>query len=339
MSTTSKSARALRSTLRAHCAIDSIKVDDTNETVVELRSSMTPMEATSVLWKNKILGAPVWNESLGEYIGSFDTRYILGAVTAAVRDCHKSDDDMDATEQFKSNLEQQLRLLYSNNNNDESPLTLKHLKSLQPIRTCAPKATLEVLCGLFVKDERCHGVPLQENGGRITQILSKAALLKYLSDHTDHSLLEETLNEAGIAYEKEVVTIVDSAPAYQAFETLVTNNISGVAVVDEESGRLLGNTSARDIQLAVTTDSGCKISMDQDILSYLAAVRQATPVKKDRYPSCHVHCDSTIGNVISILSKTGYHRIFVVNDNTCPTGVISVADIIRFVMTATTAST
>mmetsp|Transcript_23288 Transcript_23288/g.48428 ORF Transcript_23288/g.48428 Transcript_23288/m.48428 type:complete len:96 (-) Transcript_23288:618-905(-) len=67
--------------------------------------------------------------------------------------------------------------------------------------------------------------------------------------------------------------------------------MSGIAVVDED-GMLVGNTSARDIKFAAL-DEG-RTAMDTDILSYLASVRQATPQKKERYPSCHVHEDSTV---------------------------------------------
>mmetsp|Transcript_23291 Transcript_23291/g.48436 ORF Transcript_23291/g.48436 Transcript_23291/m.48436 type:complete len:107 (-) Transcript_23291:347-667(-) len=103
--------------------------------------------------------------------------------------------------------------------------------------------------------------------------------------------------------------------------------MSGIAVVDED-GMLVGNTSARDIKFAAL-DEG-RTAMDTDILSYLASVRQATPQKKERYPSCHVHEDSTIGHVINLLAKTGYHRVFVVDKDIKPVGVISVADIVKF---------
>ena len=139
--------------------------------------------------------------------------------------------------------------------------------------------------------------------------------------------LSETLDEAGLPYLKDVVSIVDTADASDAFTLLDDKRLSGIAVVDED-GMLVGNTSARDIKLAAV-DEG-KIPMDTDILSYLAKVRQATPQKKERYPSCHVHTDTTVAHVIGLLAKTGYHRVFVVDAEQKPVGVISVADIVKF---------
>jgi len=37
-----------------------------------------------------------------------------------------------------------------------------------------------------------------------------------------------------------------------------------------------------------------------------------------------------IGHVINLLAKTGYHRVFVVDKDIKPVGVISVADIVKF---------
>ena len=139
--------------------------------------------------------------------------------------------------------------------------------------------------------------------------------------------LAETLDEAALPYKKDVVSIVDTADASDAFILLDDKRLSGIAVVDED-GMLVGNTSARDIKLAAINEG--QVPMDTDILSYLAKVRQSVPQKKERYPSCHVHTDTTVAHVIGLLAKTGYHRVFVVDAEQKPVGVISVADIVKF---------
>ena len=40
--------------------------------------------------------------------------------------------------------------------------------------------------------------------------------------------------------------------------------------------------------------------------------------------------DDTLGNVLRILARTGYHRIWMVDEDMKPVGVISVSDICQF---------
>ena len=72
--------------------------------------------------------------------------------------------------------------------------------------------------------------------------------------------------------------------------------------------------------------------MDMDIISYLAQVRQSQIRKNERFPSCHVYEDATVGHVVGLLAKTGYHRVFVVDAEKKPIGVVSFADVLRWML-------
>ncbi len=41
-----------------------------------------------------------------------------------------------------------------------------------------------------------------------------------------------------------------------------------------------------------------------------------------------------LGNVVNLLAKTGFHRVFVVDEDMKPVGVISFTDIIQFFVTS-----
>lgn len=66
------------------------------------------------------------------------------------------------------------------------------------------------------------------------------------------------------------------------------------------------------------------------VMSYLSAVRQEDPTKEAKYPSSHVKESSTLGHAIKLLAKTGYHRVFVVDPELKPVGVVSVTDVVDF---------
>ena len=161
-------------------------------------------------------------------------------------------------------------------------------------------------------------------------IISQSSIVAFIASKCPKGSLDETMTDAGLPFLKDVVTIADTASAAEAFELLDSKRLSGIAVVDED-GKLVGNTSAKDIKRAVL-DAG-RTSMDVDILSYLASVRQGEAVgKKDKYPSCHVHDDSTVAHVVNVMAKTGFHRVFVVDKDMKPVGVVSFTDVINFVI-------
>jgi CBS domain-containing protein len=307
----SKSAAAFRTVLSNHTAADI----EMKGMVIEIPSTHSPLEAAQVLWDNNILGAPVWNEETKEYWGFLDMRDMTSAIVMA-----NSNDNtfrsLDMTKWF-----------------DEQHVTVAHLAARNPFLSCQPTASLEAVSP-HLTEHRCHRIPVMGTNGRCQSIITQSALVMLLAEHVvvdgDYSD-EETLEEAHFDYKKDVLCANDTTCARHVFALLVSKELSGIAIVDEETGKLVGNTSARDIKLAVSAGVAAA-TLDMDILSYLAAVRQAVPTKNERYPSASVHEESTVGHAIRLLAKTGYHRVFVVDKDQKPVGVISVADIIRFVV-------
>lgn len=143
--------------------------------------------------------------------------------------------------------------------------------------------------------------------------------------------MDETMIDAGLPFRKDVVKVAESETAFTTFELLDSKRLSGIAVVDED-GKLIGNTSAVDIKNAVM--DGGRTVMNMDILSYLACVRQSQVMKNCKFPNCHVREDATVGHVVNLLAKTGFHRVFVVDKDMKPVEVISFTDIIHFFVKA-----
>jgi CBS domain-containing protein len=318
--TVSKSAAALRKVIQNHKASEIAPPGE----VIEIQVTLTPTEAAKVLWNNNILGAPVWDAEEKQYVGFFDMRDILSAHVAYYKDLQ---DETSSSEAASAHNHSDLMTKWFTGKG----VTTKYLASRNPFVSCKPNDTLDEVCHILV-DKHCHRIPVVGEEGRCISIISQSALVKFLVEKVEsQDLLEESLEEANLKYIKDIIKAADTASASEVFKLLDSHRLSGIAVVDSEDGRLVGNTSARDIKMAIM-DEGRTARMDMDILSYLAAVRQATPAKKERYPSAHISEHSTVGHAIRLLAKTGYHRVFVVDDKTCPVGVISVADVISFVV-------
>lgn len=313
--------------------------------VIVVDSKMTPLEAATILWENNIMGAPVYDEKTKTYVGMFDVRDILSCVTAAHREFlvlggshNKPGSDtclpheMDLHQKTQSELMAKALQHMKIDSHSPGAVTVTYLAARNPMVPSRGKETSLLDICKILADRHKHRVPITDDssGSAIcTGIISQSGLIAFIASKVPPGSLDKKMAHAGIPYKKEVVKVVDDSSAADAFELLDSKRLSGIAVVDED-GKLIGNTSARDVKNAVM-DAG-RTGMDTDILSYLAQVRQSQVIKNDKYPSCHVHEDSTVGHLVNTLAKTGFHRVFVVDEGMKPIGVVSFADIIKYML-------
>jgi len=313
--------------------------------VIVIDSKMTPLEASKILWSRDIMGAPVYDAGKKTYVGMFDVRDILSCVTSAHREYlammgrHKPGEDtalphdMDAHRKAQGELMAKAFQNIKINTSPPSPgaITVSYLAARNPMKGHSKEENLVEICKELEK-RGTHRVGIMDNSSGspvCTGIISQSGLVDFIFSKCPPGSLEEKLSECGIPYKKEVAKISDEATAADAFELLDSKRLSGIAVVDED-GVLIGNTSARDIKHAII--DGGKTGMDMDIISYLAQVRQSQIRKNERFPSCHVYEDATVGHVVGLLAKTGYHRVFVVDAEKKPIGVVSFADVLRWML-------
>mmetsp|Transcript_11212 Transcript_11212/g.27558 ORF Transcript_11212/g.27558 Transcript_11212/m.27558 type:complete len:305 (-) Transcript_11212:216-1130(-) len=296
------------------------------------------------------MGAPVYDAANKTYVGMFDARDILSCVIAAHHEFlamggrrTPGEDtplphDVDPNRKTQNDLMARAIRHIKLNTKPPAPgaVTVSYLAARNPMDAtfrCTKDDSLLDLCAVLA-NRRAHRVPVigaDPSSGvcvpACVGIISQSGLVAFIADRCDPGSLDETMADAGLPFRKDVARINDGASAAEAFELLDSMRLSGIAVVDDD-GKLVGNTSARDIKNAIM-DAG-RTGMDMDILSYLARVRQSQVVKNDKYPSCHVHEDATVGRVVNLLAKTGFHRVFVVDEKMAPIGVVSFADIINF---------
>ena len=304
------------------------------KSVVEVRADMTPLQSATVLWEHKILGAPVWDDKKQTYVGFFDMRDLISTVLVQPKQQQKPGDKSDAAAS-------------ANTRWFPERFTTSYLAARNPfVATYNLDSSLLELCqALSHKD--MHRVPLVDpQTGRCVRIVSQSALVQFLAQHLTTAqqfpALDQTLAQAHFPYLKKVLQAPDTATARQVFTLMDQHRLSGIAIVDHDTGKLVGNTSAIDIKVAVRLDdhNNKEADMDMDVLSYLAAVRQEHATKQDTYPSAHVReSSSTVGHAIRLLAKTGFHRVFVVDDQVRPVGVISVTDVVQFVVKRAAAAT
>ena len=293
--------------------------------VVEVECTATPYEGFEVLLKANILAAPVWDPAKKEYTGFLDVRDLVSSVIFA----HEEQMLQAATPWAETWMDVARRRgagREGGGGENVGSASVTYLSRRSPFRPVRLASSL--LDAAKALATRVHRVPvIDETTRRCVYIISQSSIINFLiqrkalfKDEWKQSIASLSL---GLC---QVISITTEATAWTAFKLLEVSNVSGVAVVDA-NGKLVGNTSAKDLKLFML-DRG-NLSLDQLIMEYLSAIRQRELVN-EVHPSCSVTVSASIGHVIELMHATKYHRVFVVDKEGRPIGVLSVTDILRF---------
>jgi len=277
--------------------------------VIELDFSMELILAFSALLQANLLSAPVWDKETKQYTGFLDVKDMVAATLHTAK--AKVEDGSFLTKAVEKHVE-------------DNP-SIKYLSRRSPFRPVRSSSSLLEVAHLL--SQRYHRVPVVEKD-KCVGIVSQSTLIAFLAEHKESLSedLSQTLEDVKLGL-KSVVTVSESSTAHEAFSLIEKSWLSGVGVVDEE-GKLIGNTSARDIK-ALVYDKGQK-SLDDPIVDYLAKVRQGQSKEKDRAAVTMVRKTDSLGRVIGLLGKTQYHRLFIVDPEGKPIGVVSISDVFAF---------
>lgn len=126
-----------------------------------------------------------------------------------------------------------------------------------------------------------------------------------------------------------VVSVANSTPTIEVFQKMEKNNLSGIAVLNDE-GKIIGATSGADLKLFLQYT--VRASLDLTIMQFLNIIRQES--LRATVPVLVCEASSTLESVIAKLAATREHRIFVIDSNKSfrPIKVISLSDILSAVI-------
>jgi len=308
--------------------------------IIVVNSTESPYEGFKKLIKHNILSAPVFDVVKKQYTGFLDMRDLVSFVVF-IHDDQVSDvpnnlqdillhgcklfkqpqDGVTSTcKPFHSSLFNGISINGDLGNWEE------YLSRRNPFHSVSGGDTLLSVVEILAKG--VHRVPVVDSKGDVINIISQTSLIAFFQKnhkelaHVTHKMISE-LNVGS----KPVICVSQNTKAIEAFRLMDNKKISGVAVVDE-TGRFIGNTSASDLKLFISSPS--LELLHQSILTFLNAIRQESIDIKSPTISCSSH--DTLEIVIGKLASTKIHRIFVADDNSGykPVAVVSITDILRY---------
>lgn len=292
--------------------------------VVVLQSTSTVLDGFKTLIEHQISSCPVYDEKHHTYIGMFDTSDFAAYVTQVVE--HQDSCPTDFCD-LGDLLLTMGRLCPKTM---ESVVNLAGNNPFVPVHLHDPLTKVLELLGL----RGLHRVPVLDDKGKVVKILTQSSVAAFLQKHAWeplHSLEHETIENTSLGL-KHVVTIREDHAALEALKLMQKNSISGIGVTDPH-GRLITSLSNTDLRVVV---SGSKFRFSGiSVLEFVQKSRSLDgPREKPAVVTCSVH--TTLPTLLAKMVQAHLHRIYITNDDQHVIGIVSLKDLLRYVLQKST---
>eukprot|EP01118_Nematostelium_gracile_P019596 TRINITY_DN913_c0_g1_i1.p1 TRINITY_DN913_c0_g1~~TRINITY_DN913_c0_g1_i1.p1 ORF type:complete len:345 (-),score=81.03 TRINITY_DN913_c0_g1_i1:82-1056(-) len=272
---------------------------------VEKKDSVT--DGFKKLIENQILSVPLYDERHHQYTAFLDMLDFVHAIvgTGIGLGSGSVGDLMSGSEQLKKQ-----------NCGQVADVSMRN-----PWYPVGSEASLGMALRLMV-DHGVHRIPILSPDGLLASVVTQSQLVRELYNRLSlFDIGDKTIEQLQIGI-KEVLTIHQDQKAIEAFDLIFKNKVTGVAVVDD-AGRLIGNISATDMR-NIGADINYVSRVFHPTIDYLKLGPNGAEIKK---PYC-VQLSATLGETMEILVNTKTHRIYIVDKNDTPIGVISLGDVL-----------
>eukprot|EP01125_Pyxidicula_operculata_P020712 TRINITY_DN772_c0_g1_i1.p1 TRINITY_DN772_c0_g1~~TRINITY_DN772_c0_g1_i1.p1 ORF type:complete len:330 (+),score=79.13 TRINITY_DN772_c0_g1_i1:132-1121(+) len=274
--------------------------------LVEVKASDSVVTSFQKLIGAKILSVPIYDQERRKYIGFLDVLDILHFFLKELTESELSDGFDALKERFSKKKCKDIRNISESN-------------AYRPVENSAPlNSAIDLMLQYHVRR-----VPIINSEGDLVSILTQSRLLQHLAEEVQKfSFCQSSVEELKLGY-KTVTSVTSDTPVKDAYEMMLSQNISGVAVVDS-NGKLVGSLSVTDLRVVgFNTDLLKKMLLSVgDFVAAVAANKQ--------HSIYSITPDSKISSVVNLFQVNQLHRVFVVDpESGKPIGVISLNDLLR----------
>lgn len=286
--------------------------------VIVLESTELVVHGFQKLLDNNILSAPVWDVKEHKYIGFLDIRDLV-SFCVFIHDNNLQADNLLDIVNFGAKMFK----------HTTDGVTLPYLARRNPIHAVKQGSSLQAVVEILIKGVR--RVPVIDDNGKVVSIVSQSSLIQFVNKHLAElkPLFEDKIEKLGIG-SSPVLTVTKETRAIDVFRMMDHHMRSGVAVVDS-TGTLLGYTSGPDLKLFIQTPSVGVLQLP--IMTFLNQIRSQSINISTPVTSLSLHETGTL--LIGKLAATRAHRVFIVTNDYKPAKVVSVVDILRYIVEQT----
>lgn len=181
----------------------------------------------------------------------------------------------------------------------------------------------------LAREPQLHRVPVVDSQNVLVSVVTQSKLVDFAANNLNLLGLlrfKPLYKIPGILHEVE--KIYRNEPTIRAFDRMLSKNITGVAVVDEQN-RLVGNISARDLKF-IDSDGKWWARLLATAGEYLHWMNFLLPDPNRSKGAIFVTPTDTFEIVLKFLTKYHIHRVYIVNNeiDMQPVGVIGLKEVL-----------
>jgi CBS domain-containing protein len=176
----------------------------------------------------------------------------------------------------------------------------------------------------FVVADAVQRVAVVTQKEEIVGVCSRLRLVQFFSPHIlKFSLARKSIHELNLGI-KKVITVKANSAVSDAFKLIRDHGLNSVGVVHEDNGQLIGNISASDLKVVGLTGElfGRMLLSCRQYLTLIPTNPNFT------YP-ISVNPSTTVEELIKKFDIAHVHRIYVVDNQQMPVGIVSVYDLLK----------
>ncbi|KAG0235536.1 AMP-activated serine/threonine-protein kinase regulatory subunit [Actinomortierella wolfii] len=303
-----KSAMALF--LKQHSAYDVLPVSYRQ---IVFDTTLLIKKALSVLMQYGIVSAPLWDSSKSKFAGMLTATDFINLIQYYYQNSSYAAASREV-DQFQIG---QLREVEK-----EIGVPPPELFSLHPLQS------LYDACRLLV-ESRAHRLPLvdvdSDTGDEmIVSVLTQYRILKFIAmNYQDEKTLRQPLSELKIGTYDDVEVADLSTPVMEVIEKFVKRKISSVPIVDED-GVVLNVFETVDVMTLVKAG----VYRDLDL-----CVAEALLRRPEDFAGVHTcTLNDSLSSIFGTIRKSQVHRLIVVDQGNKLKGIVSLSDIMRYLV-------
>ncbi|KAH8171015.1 CBS domain-containing protein [Sarocladium implicatum] len=300
--------KAIRDFLKVRTSYDVLPL---SFRLIVLDTNLLIKKSLNIMIQNSIVSAPLWDSQNSKFAGILTSTDYLNVI----RYYCQFPDEMSELEQFR----------------------LSSLRAIEkaigaiPIETVSvhPSRPLYEACRRMLKT-RARRIPLvdidDETGQEmVVSVITQYRILKFIAVNNEHNtvLLKKSVREIGLGSYDNLVTAGMMTSVLDAVGLMVDQNISCIPIVDK-SNKVLNVFEAVDIIPCIK--GGAYEELD-------GTVGDALCKRSDDSPGIYTcHQDDRLESIFDTIRKSRVHRLIVVDDENRLKGVISLSDILKYVL-------
>ncbi|KAI1406557.1 CBS-domain-containing protein [Hypoxylon fuscum] len=300
--------KGLRNFLRVRTSYDVLPL---SFRLIVLDNDLLIRKSLDILIQNGIVSAPLWDSQQSRFAGLLTATDYINLIQYYC--------------QFPEHIDDVDKFRLSSLRDIEKAIGVLPLETV----SVHPSRPLYEACSRMLKS-RARRIPLvdidhETERETVVSVITQYRILKFIAVNTEQHtmLLKQTVREIGLGTYKNIATAKMADSVLEVINLMVVHNISAVPIIDK-------NNVVLNVFEAVDVIPCIKGGVYEELKSTVGEALSRRPDDFQGIYTCQE--DDRLDSIFTTLRQSRVHRLVVIDDNWHLKGIISLSDILKYVL-------